>query len=208
MTSSAAQSNPAVAKLLQVIRTTQPSLKPTMGCPYGPRFIQKPPKEISKSVLCGVDCDEVYPNIFVGDERSSRSKDFLHGAGITHVLNTAEGNNFGQVSTGSGFYYGSGIQYLGLDLLDVPDAPVSKYFERSSSFIDSAINSGGKVLVHCLMGLSRSTTFVAAYLIIKKSMTAEEALRAMRLQRDVRPNDGFLLQLTILEDKVRSRKPI
>lgn len=207
MTSTGAQSNPPIGKLLQVIRNTHPPSKPGLGF-HGPRFIHRPVREIPKSVLCGVDCDEVYPNIFVGDERTAKSKDFLHAAGITHVLNTAEGDNFGQVATGPSFYYGCEIQYLGLDLLDVPDAPISKYFERSNSFIETAINSGGKVLVHCLMGLSRSTTFVTAYLMMKKSMSAEEALRAIRSQRDVRPNDGFLMQLAILEDRIRNRRPI
>ena len=39
----------------------------------------------------GVDCDEVYPNIYIGDEASARNIGFLQKMGITHVLNTAEG---------------------------------------------------------------------------------------------------------------------
>lgn len=56
------------------------------------------------------------------------------------------------------------------------------------------------------MGLSRSATFVAAYLMVKKNMTAIEALRTIRKQREVRPNDGFLVQLLQLESKGLEKK--
>ncbi|GFU23840.1 dual specificity protein phosphatase 3 [Nephila pilipes] len=188
-------------ELLQVIYETNPVTKPVIGYSWVPRFLQPPTVEMTKALICGVDCDEVYPNIFIGDEGSARKKDFLQAVGITHVLNTAEGSDFGQVDTGKNFYCDAGIKYLGFNLIDAPRTRIIEYFDQGVNFIDEGVNSGGKVLVHCLMGLSRSATFVAAYLMIKKNMKAKEALLTIRKQREVRPNDGFLVQLLQLEAK-------
>lgn len=57
----------------------------------------------------------------------------------------------------------------------------------------------GKVLVHCLQGLSRSATLVLAFLIIKKGMSVTEAVELVRSKRRIYPNDGFLQQLCDLE---------
>ncbi|XP_026462920.1 dual specificity phosphatase DUPD1-like [Ctenocephalides felis] len=54
--------------------------------------------------ITGVDCDEVYPRLYIGDAESARCKDYLKLLGITHVLNTAEGARFGQVDTGHLYY--------------------------------------------------------------------------------------------------------
>ncbi|UYV80474.1 DUSP3 [Cordylochernes scorpioides] len=152
-----------------------------------------------------VDCDEVYPGIFIGDDNSARKKDTLVHLGITHVLNSAEGREFGQVDTGPQFYRDVGIAYRGFDLMDLPHVRICQHFEAGANFIDLALQRG-KVLVHCLMGMSRSATMVLAYLILKKGMTTEEALRTILRRRAVRPNDGFLLQLLELEQKMKDSK--
>lgn len=152
------------------------------------------------------DCDEVYPGIFIGDERAARNKAYLQQIGITHVVNTAEGCGFGQVNTGRSYYYGTNIQYLGMNVLDNPQARICDHFDEAANFIDSALRSGGKVLIHCLMGVSRSSTVAIAYLIIKKGMTAEDSLRTLRNNRAVRPNTGFLRQLAELDIKLSSKK--
>ena len=47
-----------------------------------------------------------------------------------------------------------------------------RYFHSTTSFIDKAVSSGGRVLVNCYMGASRSATCVAAYLMMKHKMKA------------------------------------
>lgn len=59
----------------------------------------------------------------------------------------------------------------------------------------------GNVLVHCTMGISRSATVVAAYLMWRRRETAASMLTLMRHQRPkVAPNDGFLDQLLVWQD--------
>ena len=60
----------------------------------------------------------------------------------------------------------------------------------------------GKVLVNCMMGMSRSSTCVLSYMMIKLNMTSIEALMAIRRHRECRPNDGFLRQVSSLEHSI------
>lgn len=61
------------------------------------------------------------------------------------------------------------------------------------------ISFPGKVLVHCLMGVSRSATLVLAFLMITEGLTLQEAVAAVRPHRDICPNPGFLQQLRTLD---------
>lgn len=58
----------------------------------------------------------------------------------------------------------------------------------------------GKVLIHCIMGISRSATIAIAYLMIKKRFKAKEAVEKVKKARDIKPNNGFLKQLVQLDN--------
>ncbi|KAJ9586251.1 hypothetical protein L9F63_020113 [Diploptera punctata] len=162
--------------------------------------------DLQDRLSVGVDCDEVYPNIFIGDAGAAKNIPYLKRIGITHVLNTAEGNRFGMVNTNREYYRRADIKYLGVQLLDLPMTNISIHFQETADFIESGIKSGGKVLVHCLMGMSRSSTCVLSYLMIKEGFTANDAVRRVRLYRAIRPNDGFLHQLAELDNKLRRER--
>lgn len=160
----------------------------------------------SECAIHDVDCDEVYPGIYIGDAASAKNKTFLRIMGITHVLNAAEGCRYGQVDTGHSYYRDMpNIRYMGFQMMDAPSTNISRYFYVAAKFIESAINSGGKVLVHCVVGVSRSATCVLAYLMICRKMTAVEAIRTVRMRRDIHPNDGFLQQLADLDMELRRK---
>jgi len=161
----------------------------------------------AECAIHNTDCDEVYPNIYVGDAASAKNKTFLRLMGITHVLNTAEGSRFGQVDTGHTYYRDMpNIRYMGFPMTDHPSKDISRYFYIAAKFIDNAVSSGGKVLVHCQMGISRSSTCAIAYLMIYRKMSAADAIRTVRLRRDIRPNDGFLQQLADLDNELRRER--
>ena len=46
----------------------------------------------------------------------------------------------------------------GIPADDDPSFDLSPFFESTATFIDEAIKGGGVVYVHCLFGISRSTT--------------------------------------------------
>lgn len=153
-----------------------------------------------------VDCDEVYPGIYIGDAAAAKNKTYLRMMGITHVLNAAEGCRYGQVDTGHSYYRDMpNVRYMGFPMMDTPSQDIARYFYVAAKFIDSAISSGGKVLVHCLVGMSRSATCVLAYLMIHRKMSATDAIRTVRMRRDIRPNEGFLQQLADLDVELKRK---
>ena len=63
-----------------------------------------------------------------------------------------------------------------------------------------------KVLVHCVMGQSRSSTLVLAYLMIHENLTLADAIRAVSTGRNISPNAGFLEQLRALDRELNARR--
>jgi dual specificity MAP kinase phosphatase len=56
--------------------------------------------------------------------------------------------------------------------------------------------SGGKVLIHCYAGVSRSATITIAYLMQELGMPYSEAMKYVKSKRYfINPNDGFRRQL-------------
>ena len=64
----------------------------------------------------------------------------------------------------------------------------------------------GKVLVHCVQGVSRSAVLVIAYLMIKEGMPVQEAVRKVREKREICPNPSFLRQLCGLHKRLKKFK--
>lgn len=145
--------------------------------------------------------DEVYPRIYIGDMYAAKDKRALQSHLITHVLNAADGKF--NVNTGASFYRDTRITYFGVEAFDMESFDLSPFFYPAANFIKSALSSPtGKVLVHCAMGLSRSSSLVLAYLMIHEKLTLVQALKAVSENRNVSPNQGFLEQLRALDMKL------
>lgn len=66
--------------------------------------------------------------------------------------------------------------------------------------------SSGKVLVHCIMGMSRSSTLVLAYLMIHRHLTLKQALQKLVQKRAIYPNRNFLALLLDLDLQMTRKK--
>ncbi|CAG2108103.1 unnamed protein product [Medioppia subpectinata] len=148
--------------------------------------------------------NQVFDNIFLGDETIARNIALLKSLSISHVLNAAFGNDLSlnMVNISEKLYSESGIQWMPIGAIDMSSFNLFQYFDESALFIHSAIIAGHNVLVHCKEGISRSATLVVSYLMIIRGMTAQEAIRQVRQNREIRPNDGFLRQLCYLNDRL------
>ncbi|XP_047458965.1 dual specificity protein phosphatase 13A family protein [Mugil cephalus] len=144
--------------------------------------------------------DEVWPNLFLGDMFMSHDKFGLYSLGITHVLNAAHGK---LCCKGSDDFYGTTVKYYGVPANDLPTFDLSPYFYPAAEFIHQALTSGGKVFVHCAVGVSRSAALVLAYLMIHHHLSLLSSIRILQQKRWIFPNRGFLRQLIGLDRKLQ-----
>ncbi|XP_072247188.1 dual specificity protein phosphatase 13A-like [Leuresthes tenuis] len=147
--------------------------------------------------------DEVWPNLFLGDMFMSHDKFGLWQLGITHVLNASHGK---LCCKGSDDFYGTTVKYHGVPANDLPTFDLSPFFSPASEFIHEALTSGGKVLVHCAVGVSRSAALVLAYLMIHHHFSLLSSICCVQQNRWIFPNRGFLRQLIALDKKLQEER--
>ncbi|XP_057688404.1 dual specificity protein phosphatase 26-like [Corythoichthys intestinalis] len=142
--------------------------------------------------------DEVWPRLYIGDQCSAQNRNDLARHGITHILNAAHSKRHRCPD----FYQEMMIIYLGIEANDSCNFDMSVNFQAAADFIHTALSRGGQVLVHCHVGVSRSATLVLAYLMLKQRLTLVEAICAVKENRGVIPNRGFLRQLICLDKQL------
>ncbi|XP_075466452.1 dual specificity protein phosphatase 13A-like [Ascaphus truei] len=145
--------------------------------------------------------DQVFPNLYLGDVVIASDKAKLQKMGITHILNVAHAS---WECSEDDIVYGEEIQYHGITAEDCPEFNISGFLRPGARFIHKALNTpNGKVLVHCVMGKSRSATLVLAYLMIYQRFSLPDAIRHVTQHRGIAPNRGFLQQLQQLETELK-----
>ncbi|XP_026177340.1 dual specificity protein phosphatase 2 [Mastacembelus armatus] len=137
---------------------------------------------------------ELLPFLFLGSAVHSSRRETLTAAGITAVLNVS--------STCPNFYEGE-FEYLRLTVEDNLAADIRACFYTAIAFIDSVKQSGGRVLVHCQAGISRSATICLAYLMHTLHFRLDEAFDFVKERRHViSPNLSFMGQLLQFETDI------
>uniref|UniRef100_A0A8C6WPN8 Dual specificity protein phosphatase n=1 Tax=Neogobius melanostomus TaxID=47308 RepID=A0A8C6WPN8_9GOBI len=159
-------------------------------------------KILNRGSVTYTHVNEVWPNVYIGDEETARDKYKLKELGITHILNAAEGT-WNNVDTGAGYYSDMDIVYYGVVAEDTTTFDLSQYFHSASAFIEKTLN---KLLVHCVMGRSRSATLFLAYLMICRNMTVVDAVETVKRRRRIIPNWGFLKQLRELDMQLQAHR--
>ena len=92
---------------------------------------------------------------------------------------------------------------------DTPNSKLSTYFDKVAERIHAAKNKGGKTLVHCVAGVSRSATMCIAYLMRYHKLSLLHAYTYVKTKRPViRPNNGFFRQLIDYEKKLFGRTTV
>eukprot|EP00818_Percolomonas_sp_WS_P000715 CAMPEP_0117447904 /NCGR_PEP_ID=MMETSP0759-20121206/7117_1 /TAXON_ID=63605 /ORGANISM="Percolomonas cosmopolitus, Strain WS" /LENGTH=946 /DNA_ID=CAMNT_0005240257 /DNA_START=162 /DNA_END=2998 /DNA_ORIENTATION=- len=139
--------------------------------------------------------------LFVGSDRVAKNLDQLKKVGITHIINAAK--------MACDVYFPNEFEYLVLSLYDSGTESILGLFFRVIDFVEKARREGGKVLVHCYEGVSRSTTLAIAYIMWKTRKGFNDVMEEVKRKRgSASPNAGFIVQLLQWEKMLKEPHPI
>ncbi|EFA03077.1 dual specificity protein phosphatase 21 isoform X1 [Tribolium castaneum] len=97
----------------------------------------------------------------------------------------------------------SDIIYHKIPLLDSGNSRIYTHFDEAADLIHKVANSGGKTLIYCVAGVSRSASICLAYLMKHQGLTLLEAYNYVKLRRPkIKPNCGFFKQLIEYEKDI------
>ncbi|XP_056135718.1 dual specificity protein phosphatase 5 [Lampris incognitus] len=142
---------------------------------------------------------EILPFLYLGSAYHASRHDYLSDLHITALLNVSRRN----LQPAKGHY-----DYKWIPVEDNHMADISSHFQEAIEFIDHVKQSGGKVLVHCEAGISRSPTICMAYIMRTQRLHLDDAFDIIKQRRTlISPNFSFMGQLLQFEAEVLSSAP-
>ncbi|XP_054856674.1 dual specificity protein phosphatase 22-A-like [Eublepharis macularius] len=134
----------------------------------------------------GSGMSKIVEGLYLGNIRDSEDRENLAKHGITHILSVH--NNASPAL--------DDMTYLCIAASDSSNQNLLQHFKECIQFVHECRLHGGRCLIHCLAGVSRSTTLLVAYLMTVTNFGWEECLAATKTVRSyVSPNFGFQQQL-------------
>jgi protein-tyrosine phosphatase len=166
---------------------SQPMLKirPVLKLPAITTTLPHPP---SHSTVLDLPT-EIIPRLYISDIYAAESSNTLSTLGITHVLSAMSGTVV--------IPHHPSINHCKIPLVDTPFSELAAFLPTTTSFLRDALSDPqNRILVHCVMGVSRSASVIAAFLIAEYGWTAMQAVNHVKSKRIVaEPNPGFISQL-------------
>ncbi len=142
--------------------------------------------------------NEVIPGLFIGG-RATVHQAAVDRLALTMVVNTASelpppALAWPHTATARG------VVDVGVD--DVPEQKLTEEYWAAARDAAAEHARGGRVLVACNMGISRSSTMLAAVLLMRGIGPLTETMALIRRARPfVLPNPGFVAQLKAWEEE-------
>jgi len=140
---------------------------------------------------------EIVPRLYMCDLSTAELPSTYSSLGISHVLSIMPGV-IHLPSTRPP------LRTLQIPIRDEPFEELAGHLTRTTAFIAEALaEPRGRVLVHCVQGVSRSASVVSAYLIAARGWSVNDAVEFVRSKRsNALPNRGFVFQLHEYRDSL------
>ncbi|XP_054629971.1 dual specificity protein phosphatase 18 [Dunckerocampus dactyliophorus] len=136
----------------------------------------------------------VTEHLYISNSKAASLVSLLSMNRITCIINVAETKSRSPPH---------GVEYIHIPLSDSPSTPLADHFDDVVDKIHQTALCGGRTLVHCNAGVSRSATLCMAFLVKHHSVTLLEAHARVKTCRPmVRPNNGFWKQLIQYEKEL------
>ncbi|KAL4447030.1 hypothetical protein ABPG74_013882 [Tetrahymena malaccensis] len=127
-------------------------------------------------------------NLFLGNIWSAKSLEILNKYNIRTVLSICD---FCDLN----FDENNQINHFIIEAKDEPNYDLKQDIDKCLDLIDTFLQTSN-ILVHCQMGKSRSASIVIAYFMKKYQINFDSAYQqVLKLKPDIKPNNGFILQL-------------
>ncbi|XP_041864168.1 serine/threonine/tyrosine-interacting-like protein 1 isoform X2 [Melanotaenia boesemani] len=146
---------------------------------------------------------EIIPGlVFMGDQKQSMDASILTDLKISAIV------SFSHLTQTESLESTKRSQtILNIPVADSVDSDLYSSFQRICSFIGSYISVGSRVLVVSRQGRSRCSTVTIAFLMQRFKFTLEEAwMNVLKCKPTMRPNTGFLQQLSDWELQTMGKK--
>lgn len=150
------------------------------------------------------EANTYYPNaillneLYLGTGQQAVTRKIMKDLKITHIVNITK-------DIGCPFDNDEDkIKYIQIEVDDLENVSIDKYFNKVGEFMNDALNinnnNNNRIMVHCEMGVSRSSSFVLVYLMKYRKMRLCEAYQHVKKCREIiHPNPGFFKQLIEFE---------
>lgn len=119
---------------------------------------------------------EIVPGLWIGSKRDSMDATFMRRHDIRVIINCTN-------EVDAPFKDTIPTYRVPLDDAEHSNAVFLQHAEYVAAVIDVCLQEGRGVLVHCFAGVSRSASMVAAYLILARGMSKEEAIATVRARK-------------------------
>lgn len=113
--------------------------------------------------------------IYLGNAYNAADYYYLKNFGITGIVNACN-----EISN----YFEDDFEYFKIDILDINNSSIYKFFDPFITFVENILNNNGKIMIHCYMGSSRSAILVVLYLVKYKSYTMDDSIRFITDKRN------------------------
>ncbi|KAF7221855.1 transcript variant X3 [Nothobranchius furzeri] len=140
---------------------------------------------------------KVTSSLFISNARSACSTELLQQEAVTLCINISRQQPFPS----------SSVTKLQIPVYDDPSEDLYSHFDHCADAIQKEASRGGRSLVYCKNGRSRSATICIAFLMKHHKVSLTEAVQRVKTARHViDPNPGFMSQLRRYEEVLKRRR--
>lgn len=128
----------------------------------------------------------------IGSERHAHDVSLLKSEGVTHILNLTDTPSLPDAQRA--------FITLQVQMRDTLSENLLAHLYKALDFVDQVRRQGGRILVHCFAGISRSVSVSIAYLMWAFDLSLDTAMQVVKTHREcASPNLNFVGQLMMFE---------
>ncbi|NXD42136.1 DUS28 phosphatase, partial [Copsychus sechellarum] len=138
---------------------------------------------------------QVTGSLLLGTARAACDEELLAREGVTFCVNVTRQQPFPALRS---------VRGIRVAVLDKPAEDLYRHLEPCAAAMERALRAGGRCLVYCKNGRSRSAAVCTAYLMRHRRLPLRDAFQVVKAARPVaEPNPGFWSQLQKYEEDLQ-----